>query len=143
MTSSLCPSSKDGKYDIWAKIRFGDDASSIYFSVDGSEPIEIVTTSANKRIEWVKITSLDLDVGEHRLLIGSKGVGLNLIARIVIVPQEVMSAALREAKEFLSDKGVILIYELENFDRNWASTKLPTLRLDRPVMFPDGRRACL
>lgn len=113
---------KQGEYDVWVKLYFGKNTSSIKFSIDKLSKT-ILSNSSEERFKWIKVFSSLLKDGKKVLKI--KSYGENVIARIVITEKSEIEKAKNEINELLNKKQIIVI----------SSPKLQELHRDEVQVF--------
>jgi len=102
------------RYEIWAKISFGNKASSLSFSIDDKHLREIVTkTYSTSKFKWVYLGSMELHDGRHYLKIISE-IGENAVGKIVIAPSQTLSNAVDSAHRVVQNKHIIVVSEVED-----------------------------
>lgn len=104
---------QNGTHEIYLKLYFGPDASSINLYIDDSKIGEVITKKpSDVGFRWAYLGSVYLNQGDHDLRIESAD-GENAIASVAIVPKEAMDEAQRIVVEMMRDKRTIILSELD------------------------------
>jgi hypothetical protein len=111
-------------YEVWARVYFGEDSlwgirglnASITFSMDGNDLGSVITgisaASWNQGFRWVKFGPTEFGAGKHDLEILGRN-GVNVIGQIVIAPSGVLTDVFNTACEFMQNKHIIILSNIE------------------------------
>ena len=83
----------DGVYDVWIRLGFADNRGKLNILLDGN-PVGRVQPSSHtwSKLMWVKITSLDLKRGDHKITLTNDGKGYNDLDMIAILKSEIFKS---------------------------------------------------
>lgn len=103
----------DGTYDIWMRIGVADNRGKLAVLVDGVHVGELQPLSkAWSKLMWIKITSLDLKNGEHKITLKNDGKGFNDVDMIAAVKPEIFQSGINDVTDVLQDYPGRIIYYL-------------------------------
>ncbi|MHA1833307.1 MAG: alpha-(1-_3)-arabinofuranosyltransferase domain-containing protein, partial [Candidatus Baldrarchaeia archaeon] len=103
-----------GKYEVWLKLFFGIKGSLLDVVIDGTE-IGAIQTNAPRDFgfSWTKVNASHLSEGYHTLTVRHNGEGDNVLAKILIAPEEEISKAISDLTEALKNKNISYLFEAE------------------------------
>jgi hypothetical protein len=103
----------DGTYDIWMRIGVADNRGKLTMSIDGAYVGELQPLSKGwSKLMWVKITSLNLKNGDHKITLKNDGTGYNDVDMIAAVKPETFQSGIRDVNEALQDFSGRIVYYL-------------------------------
>lgn len=101
--------STNEEYELWARVYFGTDASSLSFSLDGQDIMNIETNNLNHTgLSWVPIGNLSLDMGRH-VVSARSGIGKNMIDQFLICPSSDVNRSFQESAKEINQKNLIIL----------------------------------
>ena len=104
-----------GIHDVWLKLYQGHRGTGLEVSIDDEIIGDIDTKLPNEiGYQWVNLSSdVPLEVGQHSVVIESKGCGENVVAELAIVPDGLAEQTLQNINGLLDDKKVMMLLEAE------------------------------
>ncbi len=101
----------DGNYDIWLRIGIADNRGTLTTLIDGTPVEELRSLSKTwSKLMWVKITSLNLKSGDHKITLKNDGTGYNDIDMIAAVKPETFQSGINNVNKALQEYTGRIIY---------------------------------
>jgi len=101
----------DGTYDIWLRAGIADNRGNLTILIDGDYVEELKPLSGTwSKLMWMKITSLNLKSGDHKITLKNDGTGYNDVDIIAAVKPETFQLGIRDVNEALQGFTGRIIY---------------------------------
>ncbi len=112
-----------GKYHILVKPFLSERGSRLRFSLADNSPVEISTRSAfETNYRYFDLGQFDLLAGQNSLVFESDGLGLNAIARVIVVSETDLLVARRRAADLLNERNLTLL--VDNFSETGSTRQI-------------------
>jgi len=121
---------------LWVKTYQSAKGASLKFALDG-QPLKTVSMAeeALQGLTWHEVPLGSLPAGAHELLVTS-GEGENVLARMIVVPQEAVAKAEQRVDEFLQNRELYLSLNMD-FRDTPPYTSVPSRKTRTDALFTD------